>query len=132
VACAPANNHFLSITILPPDSYHLAFLKLKIFKVTDKKRLGKGASPKKQLPNWSTNSSAFLLASCIMHQAWGYHCRHEVTHGGKVHDINAHYKFSCKETFSNSHFSQSDRFCLCPMMFLSPPTSGIYIYIYIY
>jgi hypothetical protein len=49
--CAPATNniqnHFLSRTsnhkcvTLPPDGYHLAFLRLKISKAIDKKRLGK-------------------------------------------------------------------------------------------
>jgi hypothetical protein len=50
---------------LPPDGSHLASLKLKIPKATDKKRLGKAPRHRKWLPDWSTNSCALLIASCI-------------------------------------------------------------------
>lgn len=50
---------------LPPDGSHLVSLRLKISKAIDKKRLGKAPRHRKWLPNWSTNSSASLLASRI-------------------------------------------------------------------
>jgi hypothetical protein len=97
-----------------PDGYHLAFLNLKISKVTDKKRLGKAASLKQQLPNWPTNCSAFLLASWS--DPWEQ----------SPHDIRAHYKFPCQETFPHLPLNESHRACLYSTMFLPPPTSCIH------